>query len=512
MAPTGLAGPAETTEWDGWPREDDDRPWGSGLLRLGLRVVLPPVDLVVGLVGFVVTVPLLALSVGLVPLIWLALPFFLLLGVVARGLAGFERHRLGLFLGVELGPSPAAPRGFRARLRDATTWRAVAYLLVRWVVATLSFALTMSAWGVSLALLSMPAWLHRVPGQRANLFLLHVTDTPTAWLLCVAGLVVGIVGLALAYGFGAAAAAMSRGLLSGQGRRDGRGEALAGAGHPGGAPMRLTAGRAAVLAVGLPVVLAVASFNAADFVGLMAQTSAHHTARYSWNGGPITLTTSAGDIHVVTGDDTQVGVAYTEHYALRTPAVAGEATADGGVALTAHCRGGIFDQCAVNYALTVPRGARLTLRTGDGSVDVSGVAGPVSLRTGGGSVRVTDTTGPVTARTGDGGIDVSRSSGSLDLRTGNGGITGGDLTSPSATVRTGDGRIALTFDTAPSDVSATTGDGGIIIALPEDGPYRVDATTGDGRTRVTVPTAPSAPRTIHAHSGDGTVTVAPTRR
>jgi hypothetical protein len=258
--------------------------------------------------------------------------------------------------------------------------------------------------------------------------------------------------------------------------------------------------------------LAAASFNAADAVGLMARTSEHHTARYSWNGGPITLTTSAGDIHVVTGDDTHVGVDYTEHYALRTPTVAGEATADGGVALTARCRGGIFDQCAVNYVLTVPRGARLTLRTGNGSVGVSGQAGPVSVRTGDGSVRLTDTAGPVTARTGDGGIVVSGASGSLDLHTGDGRITGDGLTSPSATVRTGDGGIVLTFDTAPSDVSATTGDGGITITLPEDGPYLVDATTGDGGTRVTVPTAPSAPRAIRAHSGDGTITVAPTQR
>jgi len=260
--------------------------------------------------------------------------------------------------------------------------------------------------------------------------------------------------------------------------------------------MRLTTGRAVTLGVGLPVMLAAAGWGGFTATGWMAQTSEHHEASYDWHGGPITLSSTAGSIHLVTGDGRQVVVAYTERYQLKTPTVTGAETPDGGVALRAKCPGGIFSSnCAINYTVTVPPGARVDLRTGDGSIEVADeAAGTTGLA--------------VMAHTGDGHINVLNARGPLDLSTGDGGITGAGLGSASVKAHTGDGGISLGFAVAATAVDASSGDGSIHITVPTDtGPYRVDASSGDGVTHVRVPTDPQSPRRITAHTGDGSVTV-----
>jgi hypothetical protein len=60
----------------------------------------------------------------------------------------------------------------------------------------------------------------------------------------------------------------------------------------------------------------------------------------------------------------------------------------------------------------------------------------------------------------------------------------------------------------PTQVDATTGDGGIHLALPAGtGPYRISATTGDGGSHVTVPSDSSATASIAAHTGDGSISI-----
>lgn len=254
--------------------------------------------------------------------------------------------------------------------------------------------------------------------------------------------------------------------------------------------MIATGGRIAALAIGLPIVLGVVGFQAFSMVGLMAQTSEHHEATYAWHGGEIALDMSAGSLTVVTGDDNTVGVSYTEHYQLKKPTVTASAAATG-LQLKARCRGIFFsNDCEINYVLTVPSSAKMTVHTGDGAVRISDLTGAVSLDTGNGDISLTNVSGDVQARTG------------------NGGVRAVGLRSSEFQVNTGNGGVNLAWATAPKSVSVTSGNGGIHLTVPTgSGPYRVDVSSGNGGRDVSVPTVASAAASITVHTGNGGVSV-----
>lgn len=254
--------------------------------------------------------------------------------------------------------------------------------------------------------------------------------------------------------------------------------------------MIATSGRVTALAIGLPLVLGVVGFQAFDMVGLMAQTSEHHEASYPWQGGEIALDISSGGVTVVTGDSNTVGVSYTEHYQLRKPTVS--ATQVGaGLQLKARCPGVFFsNNCDINYTLTVPSSAKMTIHTGNGGV------------------RIADLTGVVSLNTGNGGISLTNVGGDVQARTGNGGVHAIGLRSSTFQVHTGNGGVNLQWATAPMSVSVTSGNGGVQLNVPSGtGPYRVDVSSGNGGREVTVPTSANAAASIVVHTGNGGIRV-----
>ncbi len=191
-----------------------DEPKAAGrALRVLLRAVMPLTDLVVGIVWFVLSVVGLSLAVGLLPAFLLGLPVFAALGWLSRRLATFERRRMRLFVGAEIPAAPSHIRGWRQMFTDAPTWRAIAYPLLQMPLAVATFAITVSAWGTSLALMSMPFWLHEIPSRRADAGILTVTDLRTAWLLAGVGLVIAVLAVPITWGLTSLEAALARVLL-----------------------------------------------------------------------------------------------------------------------------------------------------------------------------------------------------------------------------------------------------------------------------------------------------------
>ncbi len=191
-----------------------DEPKAAGrALRVMLRAVMPLTDLVVGIVWFVLSVVGLSLAVGLLPAFLLGLPVFAALGWLSRRLATFERRRMRLFVGAEIPAAPSRIRGWRQMFTDAPTWRAIAYPLLQMPLAVATFAITVSAWGTSLALMSMPFWLHEIPSRRADAGILTVTDLRTAWLLAGVGLVIAVLAVPITWGLTSLEAALARVLL-----------------------------------------------------------------------------------------------------------------------------------------------------------------------------------------------------------------------------------------------------------------------------------------------------------
>ncbi len=186
---------------------------GDRVVRFGMRFVMPLTDLLTSTVAFVLTVVGVALAVGLVPLFLLGFPLFFVVGALQRGMAEFEKGRVRLFLGIDIPRAPARRRGMRAALTDEATWRAIAYEVVRFPVAAATFAICYGAWGGSLALLSMPAWLHRFPAKQADFGFLTLTNEAGAWVAVAVGVVLVVVALGLTVALTSVEGALARGLL-----------------------------------------------------------------------------------------------------------------------------------------------------------------------------------------------------------------------------------------------------------------------------------------------------------
>ena len=136
--------------------------------------------------------------------------------------------------------------------------------------------------------------------------------------------------------------------------------------------------------------------------------------------------------------------------------------------------------------VSTPSPADLNARSGDGSVDVEGIKGRIEIFTGDGSIRGTRLGGELRLGTGDGSIRVTEASGTLTAQTGDGSVNVEGALS-GVTVRTGDGTVtvgAAPGSAASDDWSIATGDGSVILDLPDAFNADLDAHTGDGRIAV----------------------------
>ncbi len=122
---------------------------------------------------------------------------------------------------------------------------------------------------------------------------------------------------------------------------------------------------------------------------------------------------------------------------------------------------------SVSYIVSVPRNVRLTANTGDGSISVENVSGTISLRSGDGSIRGDNVEGDVTARTEDGSIHLAGTIAALQAETGDGSVV---IEADEGSAMNGDWDVA-------------TGDGSIVLRVPDAFNAEIDATSRDGSVR-----------------------------
>ena len=155
----------------------------------------------VAVLAFSITISLLATTVGLLITFLLALPFAWLLFVLSRGLSHIERSRVDALMDVPIAdPVPAlASRGPLRRLwervKSPPRWKEIGHHLASLPVAAAGFALAMAAWGGSLAMVLLPAYVDELPGGSAKFYFFEVSAGGRAALAALAG-VVGLVFVA----------------------------------------------------------------------------------------------------------------------------------------------------------------------------------------------------------------------------------------------------------------------------------------------------------------------------
>ena len=174
------------------------RPWRP-VRRLVGQAGFALTSMPIGIVTFTTVVTLASVTAGLLITFVLALPFAWLLFVTSRGLARLQRSRVAALTGVGIGdpvPPLTAP-GWLSRLhervRSGARWRELGHHVAALPVGVLGFALTVAAWGGSVALLAMPAVVHAMPGDSAKFYFFELHPGVGAWLAAL----VGAVGLAV---------------------------------------------------------------------------------------------------------------------------------------------------------------------------------------------------------------------------------------------------------------------------------------------------------------------------
>jgi DUF4097 and DUF4098 domain-containing protein YvlB len=137
----------------------------------------------------------------------------------------------------------------------------------------------------------------------------------------------------------------------------------------------------------------------------------------------------------------------------------------------------------ITIELTVPRSAEADLHTGHGNITTRGVEAALKCDTGDGNIAVTGAKGTIRFHTGDGNIRAEQLDGTVTADTGDGNVTiAGRLEGLEA--QTGDGNVEITADSRSrmgSEWKVQTGDGNIVLNLPDGIGADLDAHTDDGR-------------------------------
>jgi hypothetical protein len=139
---------------------------------------------------------------------------------------------------------------------------------------------------------------------------------------------------------------------------------------------------------------------------------------------------------------------------------------------------------STRLTITLPKGVRLDAVTGNGVVTVERASNDVQIRTGNGDVRITMTAGTVDVTSGNGDLEIDGATGPVRAGTGNGRVFVTTASGP-VNVRTGNGRIDVRMKaiTGSADMTFSTGNGPITVALPEAFNGEIDAHTGHGDFR-----------------------------
>ncbi len=153
---------------------------------------------------------------------------------------------------------------------------------------------------------------------------------------------------------------------------------------------------------------------------------------------------------------------------------------------------------SVSYEITLPEDSTARSQTGSGSINVTGIRGPLELSTGSGNISAEDVNAEVTASTGSGSIGLRNVRAAVRTNTGSGNITGSGI-SGGVNASTGSGSIRFEQNSA-GDIEARTGSGNIEISGVK-GSLR--ARTGSG----SIEARGEQTGDWHLHSGSGSVTV-----
>jgi hypothetical protein len=234
------------------------------------------------------------------------------------------------------------------------------------------------------------------------------------------------------------------------------------------ADLRMTPGRWATLAIGVPIALVLIGWSAFSLVAGIGGASFPVSTTIPVQNGRLVASTGGGDITVHQGRVSAGTARLTGkvEYSLVRPTFTVSAS---GISL--HCRLPTGN-CGLNATLDVPSHTAVDLNTGGGNMQVTGIQGNVTLESAGGDV------------------------------------DGSGLSSPHVTTDSGGGNVTLVFTAVPDYVKVGSSGGDITIVVPRGHTsYHIKSTLSGGDYSASVPTNDASRHTIQVDSGGGNVNI-----
>ena len=271
------------------------------------------------------------------------------------------------------------------------------------------------------------------------------------------------------------------------------------------ADLRMTPGRWATLAIGVPIALVLIGWSAFSLVASIGQASFPVSATIPVQNGRVVASTGGGDITVHQGQLSGGTARLTGkvEYSLVRPRFT---VSGSGISLQCDVPTG---NCGLDATLDVPSHTNIDLTTGGGNMQVSGIQGNVTLDSSGGDVGISGIGGTADVLSGGGNLTASGLGGVLDFGTSGGDVDGSGLFSPHVTTDSGGGNVTLVFTAVPDYVKVGSSGGDITIVVPRgSASYHIKSTLSGGAYSATVPTNNASRHTIQVDSGGGNISIA----
>ncbi len=246
------------------------------------------------------------------------------------------------------------------------------------------------------------------------------------------------------------------------------------------------------------------------------------------SGAPtLELDTDNGAITVTRGDTNAVVIHATKHGNTETLQQINVQIAQEGDRVTVHTviPNGFFDWGGrgVEYEVRLPaRTVRAQLRTSNGTISVSGIAGQFDLGTSNGRIAVRDFDGEIRASTSNGTVALTNGSGTITVHTNNGTIEMQDVRASGMNAESSNGRIGFAGTLASgSTATLKTSNGAINVFLPSNSAFALDATTSNSSITIGFPVTGNATNdknsvrgvivrpdaTLNAHTSNGSISI-----
>jgi len=254
-----------------------------------------------------------------------------------------------------------------------------------------------------------------------------------------------------------------------------------------------------LLAVGSVLGIVAVAWIAVFLIDLtMSRTTTTHE---SYDAVRTVQLVADGDVTVRAADG-RVEVDAVARQGITAPRYSVDERADS-LVVTHRCAGWrwALTRCSGGLDVTLPAQTEVVVRTSNGEVVASGLAGAVTLSTSNGDVEVGDVEADVDIETSNGSVRVSGVDGTLTADSSNGRMEVADVTG-SATMTTSNGRIDVAG--VSGNVFAETSNGEVVVR-GDDQPVRLTIETSNGRQTVEGPTDPAAERTVEIRSSNGDV-------